>query len=130
MKLDEFYADPRRESSREVDFGSAWYLNGKGPWRVVWLEGTGELVAFNEGRSYGPNPHTNLLEDLAIGFVKRPHEDDEARKAADAGWDDVTCLLIEPDYTRLCSSVSGWAEHMTQPDGLAWLGERCRSHHQ
>ncbi len=46
--MKEFYADPERAHSEEVDLGSAWRTQGQGPWKVVWVEATGEVVAFRE----------------------------------------------------------------------------------
>lgn len=45
--LADFYAaDPRRSGPREVEFGGAWMSGDREPpWRVVWLEATGELFA-------------------------------------------------------------------------------------
>lgn len=38
-------ADPRRAGPLEVEFGSRWFeAVDDAPWRVVWLEATGELV--------------------------------------------------------------------------------------
>jgi hypothetical protein len=46
-----FLADPRRRRSAEVDFGVRWRnLAGPGlPWRVAWVEATGELYAAELG---------------------------------------------------------------------------------
>jgi hypothetical protein len=46
MRLKDFYADPRRAGSEELDFGSSWRTHGEGPWKVVWVRATGKLVAF------------------------------------------------------------------------------------
>jgi len=45
--LAQFYADDvRRSGPREVEFGGAWVgTNREPPWRVVWVEATGELFA-------------------------------------------------------------------------------------
>ena len=44
----EFYGDPDRAASNEIDFGSSWRTQGNGPWKVIWLESTGELAAFDQ----------------------------------------------------------------------------------
>jgi hypothetical protein len=45
--LAQFYAaDARRSGPREVEFGGAWVgTDREAPWRVVWVEATGELFA-------------------------------------------------------------------------------------
>jgi hypothetical protein len=43
VQLADFYADPERASSKEIDFGAAWRAQGEGPWKLLWLEATGEF---------------------------------------------------------------------------------------
>ncbi len=45
--LAQFYAaDVRRSGPREVEFGGGWIgADREPPWRVVWVEATGELFA-------------------------------------------------------------------------------------
>jgi hypothetical protein len=45
--LDRFRAeDPRRRGPSEVEYGSRWLMAlADDPWRVCWVEATGELVA-------------------------------------------------------------------------------------
>ncbi|GAC1531719.1 MAG: hypothetical protein NVS3B12_08190 [Acidimicrobiales bacterium] len=45
--LAHFYADdPRRSGPREVEYGGSWMSGDQeAPWRVVWVEATGELFA-------------------------------------------------------------------------------------
>jgi hypothetical protein len=66
--LNEFYAPAKRASSKELDFGSAWHTNGQGPWKVVRLEATGELVAFNEQthRRWSTGRGERAVEGLAL----------------------------------------------------------------
>jgi len=48
MTCEAFLADPRRQRSLEVDFGVHWRRlddPGGSPWRVSWIEATGELNA-------------------------------------------------------------------------------------
>ncbi len=85
----EFYDDPDRAESPEVDFGSAWRTQGRGPWKVVWLEWTGELVAF------------------------------------DVAGDEVVVVGYAEDRDELVATLAGWAAHMGDENGLAWLVERC-----
>jgi hypothetical protein len=138
VKLKEFYADPRRSASREIDFGSAWRHRGRGPWKVVWVEETGELVAFDEGGSLalgGVSPMGgNLLADVALGVVfdsaleglmRLLRQHDSAARQRQAFCDEVACIVVEHDLSELRRVISGWEEHMSEDDGLGWLARRC-----
>jgi|SRR4051812_2376966 hypothetical protein len=89
MKMREFYADPDRAGSGEFDLGSSWRTQGQGPWKVVWLEATGEIAAFDQSGD----------EVVVVGFVE--------------------------DVDELSALLTGWEEHAGEPNGLAWLVERC-----
>ena len=124
MRLKDFYADPKRASSEEVDFGSAWRAQGDGPWKVVWLEATGELAAVNEA------PHPTPIDEIdgMLGLAKQVLEQglsslwrgDQGPGSAD----DVVCIGVERDLLRLRGALIGWEDHMPEPNGLAWLSER------
>jgi hypothetical protein len=73
MKMREFYADAERAGSEEVDLGSSWRTQGEGPWKVVWLEATGELAAFDQTGD----------EVVVVGFA----EDADELQAMLAGWE-------------------------------------------
>jgi hypothetical protein len=70
----EFYADHQRAASDEVDVGSTWRTQGEGPWKVVWLEATGELAAFDQPGD----------EVVVVGFA---HDLEELCTRL-AGWED------------------------------------------
>jgi hypothetical protein len=141
MLLNDFYADPRRASSEEVDFGPSWRTNGEGPWKVLWVQATGEIVAFLESASAGfawsgvgggggGGGGGNLLAEIAVGFVfdaavegvigafrhgaQKPHPE----------LDEVVIIGREPDLLRLRGALLNWEEHMPEPNGLGWLAER------
>ena len=110
-------------SSEEVDFGASWRTQGKGPWKVVWLEATGELVAFNESHENSipgsaPPLEVQILDDVlrdGIAGLWRPPK----------GYaDEVVIIGVEPDVLRLRGAVIGWEDHMPEENGLAWLAER------
>jgi hypothetical protein len=148
MKIGDFYDDPKRGASEEVDFGS-WQYHGYGPWRVVWLEATGELVAFNELNlgvdrvSVGGGAGGNIVVDVVADYVLeeaataaahglhhivhriRHHArtDDGAGIPADLD-EDVSLLTIEPDLAGLRTTLAGWEEHPADRDGLVWLADR------
>ncbi|MFT7647621.1 MAG: hypothetical protein ACI8Y4_002371 [Candidatus Poriferisodalaceae bacterium] len=68
--------DARRIGPTEVEFGSQWQTGAVTggsvglPWRVVWLEGTGEVIAvqwssLDDGGAAGP------VELMAVGLDRR-----------------------------------------------------------
>jgi hypothetical protein len=89
VKMREFYGDPDRAESNEIDFGSSWRTQGNGPWKVIWLESTGELAAFDQSAD----------EVVVVGYAV--------------------------DLEELRPTLTGWEDHMREPNGLAWLTERC-----
>lgn len=109
MRFREFYADANRVSSREIDVGLTWRYAGIGLWKLVWLEGTGELVAFNEGSSssrdigggFGGGGHGGsageMVVDLAleVGFEAAL---DAGIRAADRGIDRLLHHHDEPGH--------------------------------
>jgi len=77
-----FAGDPLRARSPEVDFGVGWRLLEERdgfPWRVAWLEATGELYAV-ELRGYEPGRALLLghfltreaAEEALEGWAERP----------------------------------------------------------
>jgi hypothetical protein len=141
VRVKDFYADPRRAGSDEVSFGSAWQSDGSGPWKVVWLEATGELVAFNEalspGDAYqgwggGAGGDGNFVVDMVVGTAIDAAIDGVIRHVTNAGErakrrvvDEVVPIGIERDGERLRHALRGWERHMPEPDGLAWVAARC-----
>jgi hypothetical protein len=139
VRLNDFYADPKRASSEELDFGSSWRTRGDDPWKVVWLQATGELAAFQESAYQGWQPSGvggggggggNFVADMAFSFVfdaalegvvglfrhgaPKPHPE----------LDEVVVIGVEPDLLRLRGALLGWEDHLPEPNGLAWLAER------
>ncbi|HZR15436.1 MAG TPA: hypothetical protein VFC33_19530 [Acidimicrobiia bacterium] len=110
MRLREFYDDPSRASSDEVDFGSEWRTRGEGPWKVVWVEATGEIAAFNSGR-----PATPVAPGRGLGALGA---------MLGGGPDEVVILGVHDDIDTLRAGLTGWEEHMADENGLAWLAER------
>jgi hypothetical protein len=150
VKISAFYDDPDRGASNEINFGGDWQYHGCGPWKVVWLEATGELVVFNDlaqemGVSVGGDPG-NPIGDLIVGpvleyaaeaaahglhrIVRRIQHharSDDGRGVPAELSEEVSLLTIEPDITRLRSLIGGWEEHRSDPDGLIWLADRLGS---
>ena len=77
-----FIDRPDRKISREIDFGVHWRLLGDrspSPWRVSWIERTGELYAVEIapiGRRravlLGRYADLDEVEDLLEGWAERP----------------------------------------------------------
>lgn len=87
MTYEEFMADPVRKRSREVDYGVHWYHLERPwgyPWRISWIEATGELYAveLSNGDPLAP-------EDYKRGFViLGKYATQEEVEAALKGWAD------------------------------------------
>jgi uncharacterized protein (TIGR02118 family) len=110
MRVRDFYDDPDRADSDEVDFGSQWRTQGDGPWKVVWLAATGEIAAFNSGRSGGA-----VMPGRGLGL---------GALLGGGGPDEVVILGAHPDLDTVRAGLTGWQDHMAEDNGLAWLAER------
>lgn len=110
MRVREFYDDPDRAGSDEVDLGSEWRTQGEGPWKVVWVADTGEIAAFNSGR-----PTTPVMPGRGLGL---------GALLGGGGADEVVILGVHPDLDTLRAGIAGWENEMAGDNGLAWLAER------
>jgi hypothetical protein len=109
VRLRDFYADPARAASDEIEFGASWRTQGTGPWKVLWVRDTGELAAFNEGaRTTVPTGRLGVRAMLGGGTE-----------------DEVVVLGVDTDLERVRDALTGWREHMAGDNGLAWLAERA-----
>ena len=82
MHYEDFMADPARARSPEVDFGAWWrheHDPGGYPWRVSWIERTGELYAveMRPGRGrrvivLGKYPTREAVEAALEGWAREP----------------------------------------------------------
>lgn len=110
MRVRDFYDDPDRADSDEVDLGSQWRTQGDGPWKVVWLAATGEIAAFNSGRSGGA-----VMPGRGLGL---------GALLGGGGPDEVVILGAHPDLDAVRAGLTGWQDHMAEDNGLAWLAQR------
>ena len=117
VDVERFYdEDPRRRSSREIEFGNFWSLGKlESRWFVSWIEDTGELIAV------GP----------ALDASHRRDEDGRGQLTyiafgQGAYWLRVVAdvLCVEPDLTRLESRLAGWEDQRGRRDSYRWLKER------
>ena len=101
--LDHFYSeDPRRQRSRESDFGVQWREEAAGPrFRVSWIEATGELYALRQEPSH-------MVE--LLGRVPQSGHPDPSRSD----------LIVE-------AVLAGWEHRCGPPGSLGWARERIRA---
>ena len=112
MDVDEFYSDPRRGRSPQVQFGGAWLDNSGYSYFVVWVEQTGELYAIREvlrgeGRAL---PLVALANPWILALPRRVDVEAE-----------IFVLLTEPSRSRIDSLLEGWADLQGQSGGFEEL---------
>jgi hypothetical protein len=121
VQLIDFYAERRRAESPEVVYGAAWRTQGNGPWTVVWLQATGELVATQ--REEG--------EVVLIGVETDP----QRLQATLTGWEQRVGELNGLAWLAECFArptyAAGWYSDPWQPRGGRyrwWDGARWSYH--
>lgn len=126
VKYDEFYALPERAQSEELPLGDRWRGDGRGPWKVTWLESTGEVVAF----AYGPEPSSGLgdggpdLGSFLLGGLIELAVDHHLNRDLPGP---VEILGEVDDRDRLFEVLAGWQEQEDTDDGITWLRDRLAS---
>ena len=117
--LESFYSDnPARRYSPEADYGVHWLLDDwPGTWRVSYVRDTGEVYAVFQGPTRAgliPTGETAVIsgteEGLVLALGTFPVDEN-------AGPNEVY-------YRGLDQLLSGWADHCTEPNGLAWMIQR------
>ncbi|MHB8431271.1 MAG: hypothetical protein ACYDDZ_12220 [Acidimicrobiales bacterium] len=114
MNIEEFYSsDERRRQSAEVELGTDWFDAQGSRYELSWVADTGELYV--------------MLELVPEVDAWTPFGDVEVEKIP------TDRLLVKiVGYIRTQAEVEsileGWAEHMVQPDGIAWVAEQLRAH--
>jgi hypothetical protein len=113
MDIEQFYsADERRRQSAEVEFGTNWFDANGSRYEISWVEDTGEL--------YG------MLELVPEADSWTPFGDIEVEGVSvDAVLVQVICVI--PTLEEVESVLSGWPDHMAQPNGIAWVAEQLRA---
>lgn len=109
MDISEFYeADPRRQSSDEVKYGTDWTDAAGGRYEVLWIVDTGEVYAMFE-------PVEPLVSD-AVGDIVVQHLPTR----------DLTVEVLGHYATRddVEAALAGWADEMVKPGSIAWLRDR------
>lgn len=116
MRLDDFFADETRRSSRELGLGSGWTSSGDegAGYTVYWIEQTEELYAVRHP-AVGFGPGTVKPYGAYIPRAEKPDEDREARLLGRAG---------RKTYDELLAEVEASPDH---PRSLEALEERLRS---
>ena len=113
MDIEEFYsADERRRQSAEVELGTNWFDTRGSRYELSWVEDTGELYAMlelvPEADSWTP------FGDIEVGTVS-------LRSVL------VQVICTIPTFDEVERVLAGWAEHMSEPDGVAWVADRLRA---
>jgi len=114
VDVNEFYSDPRRGRSPQVQFGGAWLDDSGYSYFVVWVEQTGELYTIREVLRGGGLPLAALPVALASPWVLAlPRRVDVEAE--------IFVLLTEPSRSRIDSLLEGWPELQGQPGGFEEL---------
>jgi hypothetical protein len=113
MDIEQFYsADERRRQSAEVELGTNWFDAKGSRYELSWVEDTGELYA--------------MLELVPEADSWTPFGDIEVEHVSvDSVLVQVICVI--PTLDEVERILSGWSEHMTEPNGVAWVAERLRA---
>jgi len=109
MDIEAFYeADPRRQSSEEVQFGREWTDGEGNRYEISWIAATGEVYAMFE-------PVEPMASD-AVGDVFVQHMPTSA----------VTVEVIGMVASRddIDQRLAGWADVMPDEGSMAWIRER------
>ena len=109
MDISEFYeADPRRQTSDEVKYGTDWTDAAGGRYEVLWIADTGEVYAMFE-------PVEPLVSD-AVGDIVVQHLPTK----------DLTVEILGHFPTRADAdaALAGWETAMTEPGSIAWIRDR------
>ncbi len=114
MDIEQFYsADERRRRSAEIEFGNNWFDAKGNRYELSWVEDTGELYAMlelvPEADSWTPFGDIEV-ENLPVDRLV------------------VTLIATIPTLAEVEAILEGWADQMDQPDSVAWVAERLRSH--
>ena len=112
MDIEQFYsADERRRQSAEVEFGNNWFDANGNRYELSWVEDTGELYA--------------MLEKSPEADSWTPFGDIEVEEAR---VDTLLVTVLGSVTTRAAVEdlLSGWAEHMGEPDGVHWVADRLQ----
>ena len=113
MDIDEFYeADPRRRASAELELGTEWLDMDNVRHELNYVEDTGELYVLRE-----PSPHVREDPFGGLRFSTPPGYDKKMTVHV------IARIPTKDDVHRI---LEGWQDHMTDPDGDQWLGDRLR----
>ncbi len=109
MDIEEFYeADPRRQTSDEVKYGTEWTDAAGGRYEVLWIADTGEVYAMFE-------PIEPLVSD-AVGDIVVQHLPVKALT--------VEVLGHLPTREAADAALAGWEAAMPEAGSIAWVRDR------
>jgi hypothetical protein len=115
VNIKEFYdRDERRRASDEIEVGDSWLDENdqSATYQVSWIKQTKEIYALREPPA--PMRKDALGETIAVSI---PDESLE-----------VEVLGLISSEEELQELLRGWQQAMREPNSLAWVRERLRSH--
>ena len=113
--IKDFYADSRRQATRELDLGFPWRDGRPGGWSLRWLADTSELVGFHclwgeavwSTGSLGPIDFgKDSIDEIVVLLVER---------------DEQVVLDLFMDRDRHLDAPTGWEWVITTTEGHAHL---------
>jgi len=113
VDIEEFYsADERRRSSEEIELGTEWHDPNGARCELSWIVDTGELYV--------------MLEPPVGGLIEDPFGD--VYEVGKASVDQLTVAVVGwiPDRDKLDQVLTGWQDHMGEPNSVTWLAERLK----
>ena len=113
MDIEQFYsADERRRQSVEVEFGNNWFDAKGHRYELSWVEDTGEFYAMleltPEADSWTPFGDVKVEDSTVDSLVVTP----------------LGTIATRGEVEQL---LEGWADHMSEPDGIHWVADRLQA---
>ncbi len=108
--LETFYSEDSRRRPKEADYGVGWKDREGYPYRVSYVQATGEVYAVRLPDT-APNSRVYLL-----GVIRPDNPDPLAHwKGTGERW-----------YTTLDTILDGWWDGIPQPASIDWVAERIQ----
>jgi hypothetical protein len=116
MDIEAFYdADARRRPSAELELGTEWHDGHDVRYELNYVEDTGELYVMQE-----PPPH-EWADPFGGVYVWATSNTDEKKMI-------VRVVATMETVGQLHQVLEGWQDKMNEPNSVAWLADRLRTH--